>query len=67
MLKPVDLEGFVLQEEDLRDFFPDATQEEMDSVAEVLTDGLMEEWAGCLEYAVQVIKNERNDYANSST
>ncbi len=61
MLKAVDLEGFVLQEEDLKEYLPDATQHEMEGVAAVLTDALMEQWASCLEYAVTVIENDRRD------
>lgn len=60
MLKSVDLEGFVLQQGDLDDFMPDATQEELESVANVLTDCLMEHWSGCLEEAVTIIKNDRS-------
>lgn len=61
MLRPINLRGFVLQEEDIKEFLPDATQKEMEDTASVLTELLMMQWSSCLEEAVQIIKNDRLD------
>ncbi len=60
-LKTVELEGFELQQGDLDDLLPDATQEEMESIAYILTDYLMEEWHSCLTEAVRIVKGDRDE------
>ncbi len=59
MLKPVIMDDFVLQEEDLADLLPDVTQSELESIAQLLTDYLMEDWWRCLNDAVAVIQGDR--------
>lgn len=58
-LIPVPMVGFELSPDDVLELLPDITQDEMESVAYLLTDYLMEEWAQCMEYAVNVIKGDR--------
>jgi hypothetical protein len=58
MLKPAKLGGFMLQEEDLLRVWPEATQTDLDKVAEVFTDLLMDHWLSDLIEAVIITKRE---------
>lgn len=58
-MKPSNLEGFVLQEEDIKELWADATQEDLEAVAEVLTDYLMDQWYDCLVEAVNTVRSDK--------
>lgn len=59
MMKPSNLEGFVLQEEDIKELWPEASQEDLDEVADVLTDYLMDQWYDCLVEAVNTVRSTK--------
>lgn len=58
-LTPVEMTGFTLSPDDVLELMPDITQDEMEAVAELVTDYLMEEWANCLSYAIDMVKGDR--------
>lgn len=59
MLKSAKLEGFVLQHDDLEEVWRGATQEDLNEVAVLMTDLLMEHWGETLSEAAHIIKSEK--------
>lgn len=59
MLKSAKLEGFVLQHNDLEEVWRGATQEDLNEVAVLMTDLLMEHWGEALSEAAHIIKSEK--------
>jgi len=59
MSRTVKMESFELNIEDLEELLPDATDEEMESIANITADALMNEWQTSLAYAVDIVKSER--------
>lgn len=58
-LEPVQLDGFVLSPADVTDELPDVTQAELELMADIVADGLMESWGVCLEHAISIIEGDR--------